>query len=474
FLRDLLEPDPAKRLADPAAITRRLDAIGRAIAPATRRRRRAAGFALAVAAILATVAGVLHFHAEPVTAIGSHAESAESAESAEPGPAAGWGSGEAEPPPVAIVFPAYPMPPRLDSVWQGEDRGPLQLLGTFRMLPIVRLEAEAFTGDGAEILRKLHEGDGAWSSWTRDRAALERAKNVWSEAVGIARKEAAYADAAPAARVRLALCLARLSWTHVANADHGAADEPYRAALAAVDPLVESDPARYGPLRSWLLSERAYMECMEGRFGEAAEDLKESGLLWAAYAPDDDPGCTAQLAVIAASLGGMVKAVGDPANAIKPTEGAIKELAGLVGDPPVPDGPASAALANLLVGCHYRLGDLDASIANRLEALRHYRLALDAWRSVRAATGASDPDADAQILGRIGGALAELERYAEAADAWAEMREALREPLASDPARYRPVVADILGNEARAFRLLGDEEAARAREAEAAALRAAP
>ena len=125
FLRDLLEPDPAMRLADPAAITRRLDAIGRAIDPATRRRRLAARAALAAAtAAVAAVAIVAsRFHAEPGPGVETHAESAEPAkigspaggagersetegvvhaESAASIPLFGGGSGEAKPPPVAL------------------------------------------------------------------------------------------------------------------------------------------------------------------------------------------------------------------------------------------------------------------------------------------------------------------------------------------------------------------------------------
>ena len=64
LLRDLLEPDPARRLADPAAIARRLDAIGRTIDPAKRHRRRAARAAFAAVAVLAaTTAAAVLFHA---------------------------------------------------------------------------------------------------------------------------------------------------------------------------------------------------------------------------------------------------------------------------------------------------------------------------------------------------------------------------------------------------------------------------
>ena len=372
------------------------------------------------------------------------------------------------------------MPPRLDSVWQGEDRGPLQRLGTFRMLPIVRLEAEAFSGNGAELLREVHEGEGAWASWTQDRAALGRANNAWFEAVGIARRDAAATNAAPAARVRLALCLARLAWTYVANADHGAADAPYRAALAAVDPLVESDPARYAPLRAWLLSERAYAECMEGRFRESVSDLQEAGLLWARHAPADDPGCEAQRFVLAASLGGMLHRAGETAAALIMTTRAIDALgpfllpAGGTNPPGEPPGGAgsmpSDRLLDLLAGCHYRLGELHREIGARLESVQAYRRAADIWRDLFRTHGERYRLDCTQALGRLAPALAELDRFDDAIAAWDEMRDLLAPLLESDPARYRPVVADILRSTAEARRRLGDEVRALALESEAAAL----
>ncbi len=494
FLRDLLDPDPARRLADPAAITRRLDAIGRAIDPATRSRRRAARAALAAVAALAAAVAALRFHAGPGPGVETHAESAEPAEIGSPAggagersetegvvhaesaasiPLFGGGAGEAKPPPVALVFPAHPAPPRLDSVWQGEDRGPLQLLGTFRLLPIVRFEAEAFSGGDSEFLLKVREGDGAWASWTQDRAAIGRANSAWFEAVETARRAAAATNAAPAARVRLALCLARLAWTYVANADQGAADAPYRAALAAIDPLVESDAARYGPLRSWLLSERAYAEGMEGRFRESAADLQEAGLLWAHHAPADDPGCEAQRFVLAAALGGMLHRAGDTAAALTMTSRAIEALEPFL----FPANPARGSgdnvprsLADLLAGCHYRLGELHRETGAHLESIVAYRRATELWRDLFKAHGEGYRLACAQALGRLARTCAEQERYEEAVSAWDEMRGLLAPLLVSDPARYRPVIAEILDNLVRAHRALGDEERARALEAEAAAL----
>ena len=122
LLRDLLAPDPARRLADPAAFSRRLDALEKALdRPRGSRRRRFVLPAVSLAAIALLGAGVATLLAPPVARFESHAESAEpslgeagplpegAAERSEAGgvPHAksaehpGGGSGEAEPPPVA-------------------------------------------------------------------------------------------------------------------------------------------------------------------------------------------------------------------------------------------------------------------------------------------------------------------------------------------------------------------------------------
>lgn len=115
LLRDLLAPDPARRLADHAAFSRRLDTLEKALDRPRGGRRRAKAVAVAFAAIALMGAGIAAFrHAE----FGPHAESAEfeshavnaefaeseshaeNAESAEHR-GEGGGAGEAEPPPVA-------------------------------------------------------------------------------------------------------------------------------------------------------------------------------------------------------------------------------------------------------------------------------------------------------------------------------------------------------------------------------------
>ena len=458
FLRDLLEPDPARRLADPAAITQRLDTIGRTIDPATRRRRRAARAALVAAAITAAVAGGVLLHAKPVPEV------------AEPVRGEGGGSGVAQPPPVAGIVPANPRLPLSNSVWQGDNLGPLQLLGAFRLAPVDDLFDEALAAADPEARRLVEAGDRACSASEPDLAAASRA---WLAAAVHLRDIAG----GPVAR---AAVLSRLSGVSTATGNPAVAIRFCDEALGLADPLAAADPARYGPLRSRLLAGRARAACDEGRLADAVEDLKEAGLLWARHAPADDPGCQAQFAALAASLGGAILALGDPPHALNPTAGAVETLQSLVGNPAAAGGeerladPSTRLLADLLAGCHYRHGDILAAVGSRLEALAGYRSALDLWRALYRATGEPDPVAAAQVLGRIGQTCAGLGRYAEAVAAWDDMIAELRGPLAADPSSYDPVVAGVLGNIARASRALGDEERARACEAEAAALRASP
>ena len=485
FLAALLEPDPARRLADPAAVTRRLDALARAIDPAARRRH-AARAALAAAAVLAAAAA-LRFHAEPISVggsgeaepppVGSHAEFAESAESSLVTRHS------------SLVTPASPpLPPRLDSVWQGENRGPLQLLGVFRLAPVERLSDEALAGADPETRRLLREGDDAWGSWRGNPDSFLRAADAWSAAVARIEEDGG-AEETPDRSVLRAFALVRLAWTHVANAEHGEADEPFRKALAAVNPLVESGASRYGPLRSWILSERAYMECMEGRFPESVTDLREAGLLWACYVPREETGSEAQKLVLAASLGGMLQAVGDTTNAVTMTARAAKALdsflfpdddtdaAGPPGGPqPVARHPSFVApaaqppLLDLLAGCHYRLGEHYRETGVRSAFVRAYGRAADLWRDLFRTSGERYRGSCIQALGRLGQSLAEDGRLEEAVAAWEEIRDLVAPVFASAPALYRPVLAATLDNLVRARRLLGDEPAALALEAEAAAL----
>lgn len=122
LLRDLLAPDPARRLADAAAFSRRLDALEKALDRPRGDRRRAKAAAAGLAAAVLAAGSLLVFRtasrpdkprlpnpgAKPEIRIPNpvepHAENAEiepRAESAESAEHPGGGSGEAEPPPVA-------------------------------------------------------------------------------------------------------------------------------------------------------------------------------------------------------------------------------------------------------------------------------------------------------------------------------------------------------------------------------------
>jgi len=76
FLAALLEPDPARRVSETAAVLRWLDRIERAVSG--RAARRAAALALAACAVVCAAAA--HFHNAEFAEPGSHAEGAEAAE----------------------------------------------------------------------------------------------------------------------------------------------------------------------------------------------------------------------------------------------------------------------------------------------------------------------------------------------------------------------------------------------------------
>ncbi len=487
FLAALLEPDPARRLSDPAAITRRLEAIGRAIGPAARRRH-AVRAALGVAAVLAAAAALLavtrspkpaeETHAEseePVPAEETHAESAERPRAAEPRAPVDAG-------PAGLAC-ARPPVLRNRDVWQGGNLAPLEFLGTLRLAPVDGLFEEALASVDPETRRLVEEGDRAGA---RDRVA---AATAWIEAATRLRDRAAESSGTVA--IARAAVLARLSRAVIADGTPAAALRFCNEALGLVDPLFAADPARHGPLRSWLLAERAFATCEGRRLPEAVADLSEAGILWHIHAPAGDPAREAQLAILAASLGGVFRATGDALDSIRPTLGAIEALApllpasgegtesGSAGASP-PDEPPEGAgeespvpsqdLLDLLAGCHYRLGESYATVGNRLEALASYRRALGIWRGLWRSAGETNPLAAAQVLGRIAKAEAELGKHREAVADWDAMLAELRPLLEADPARHAPVAAGVLRDSARALRLLGDETAALAREAEAEAL----
>ena len=444
FLAALLDSDPSRRLADPAAIHRALDRIARRPARPCRLRR----LWLLVPLFLAAAA-LVRFYAAPKPAAIPRADGAEGAAHR----------------PVRPLVPAAICPPRLASIWQGDDRGPLQLLNIFRLDPVDRVVDEALAKADPEFRRLLQEGDAAWTASKRDVDAAYRAYSAAAEATGDSEAtEGSDGGEPPDRLVCRAIAFARLCWTIIANGIYGASDEPYRKALASIAPLVEKDAARYAPLRSWLLAERAYMECMEDRFPEAMADLREANLLWELHVPfRDDPGSQVQSAVLRASFGGMISKCGETRIALEVTTTAIDDLAPLL--------PAySDTLSDLLAGCHYRIGEIHKRFGNRLESLQNYRRALDIWRARYESQGERYRLTYAQVLGRIARAHADLREFHEAIALWDEMRCLLQPLLESDPTQYKSVVAGILRNCAVAYRSLGDEEAALAREAEAKAL----
>lgn len=128
LLRDLLSPDPARRLADLAEFSRRLDALERSLDGPRGGKWRAAAAAVALAAAVLAAGSHLVFRAASgpdetripapeakpeiriPNPVESHAESAESAKH----PGGGGGSVEAEPPPVAA--PPSPAPGQVRTV----------------------------------------------------------------------------------------------------------------------------------------------------------------------------------------------------------------------------------------------------------------------------------------------------------------------------------------------------------------------
>ncbi len=485
FVTALLEPDPAKRLCDPDAICRALDRIARRPANGRCHRWLWLGASLGFLGILGTLGILGHLGFLD----GRNPETS------------------GQPPALQNLEPAALQPPRLASIWQGDDRGPLQLLNTYRQSAVDDVITEAIATIDPETRRLLREGDAAWTASPRDVAAANKAYHTAAvrlrDAMAAERggasppgepPEAGGGGASPpgepsggsggippSVRVCRALALARLSWTYVVSASHGAADVPYGEALELLDPLVESDPDRYAPLRSWLLAERAYMECMEDRFGEALGDLREAGILWTGHVPVDGA-YEAQVVILQASMGGMCRKVGDRSAALEMTTRAIVALeelaAGAEGDSvggrarPAGAPPGGAGLGlppsfvNLLAGCHYRRAELLHDLGSRLESLQSYRRALDVWRGQFRRAGEPYRLTYAQVLGRVANACIDLEEYGEAIAAWEEMRETLRPLVESDPEQYGPVDAGIRDNIATAHRDLGDESRATA-EAEA-------
>ena len=480
LLRDLLAKDPRRRLSDSDAVLRTLDRIGLLSTRSQRRRHlRPWLIALSLLTVLVGVIALVLLPSEngsvPVQS-GTDIESPEPAinmpapDQVQPGTQTEQTDAEAEktetqPKDFSAPERVPIRPPRLPDIWQGDDRGPLQLLNTFRMTTVDSVVNEALAQVATDIRQLIQKGDNAWSASPRDIKTANRA--YYAAASQLDMRLAAATDTnAPVLRVCFAVAMSRLAWTYVITKSRGASDIPYRDALRAVTPLFESDAPRYAPLRSWLLAERAYMECMETRFDEALQDLREATTLWAHYGYDpDDPGNQAQMTVLIASLGGMFRKIGMFDQALATTTEAIKHLA-----PLLPGDGGNTPLTDLLAGCHYRQGELFKREGDRMDSLLSYRRAIGIWRHQFQLHGEPFRLTYAQVLGRVASAYAELDEMTEAIAAWDELRDVLRPLLESDPEQYRPVFKEILHNSASAYRKLGDDDSARARDAEADAL----
>ncbi len=147
---------------------------------------------------------------------------------------------------------ASPMPPRLASIWIGEYRGPLQRLNTYAMPVVDDLVAQAIGETDDETRRLFAEGDAAWARATRHGAVIKEREEDLRTANAAYLKIADHLKATTSGedsgiaglRVARAAALARLAWTYVITAHHGAADAHYADALAAIGPLVEKDELR--------------------------------------------------------------------------------------------------------------------------------------------------------------------------------------------------------------------------------------
>lgn len=457
LLRDLLAKDPARRLANAAAFSRRLDTIERSLSSPPRRRR-GVGVLLGGLGVLGAL-GILGF----LGYLGSLDNSSPASDSAETPALSDSRTSDGQSASSPVLRAAI-LPPRLPDIWQGDDRGPLQLLNTFRMAAVDQVVDEALAQIDPDIRKLIAQGDAAWSA--RPRAVEDANRSYYHAAAKLDELILSPTPTnAPALRVCFSVTMARLSWTYVVNKEYAAADRPYKDALDAIAPLFESDPARYAPLRSWLLAERAYKLAVEKRFMDAMMDIREAANLWSRYTGEtDDSGELAQMAVLSASAGALLHKVGASEASVMATAYAIDRLA------PFASAGGDFPLADLLAGCHYRQGELYMDMGSRQEALQNYRRALDLWRGRYQSQGDSYRLTYAQVLGRVGDVHEQLGESREAIVLWDELIGLLSPLLASDSAKYTPMIADMLHNTALDFRRLGDEDSARAREAAAEAL----
>ena len=161
-----------------------------------------------------------------------------------------------------------------------------------------------------ETRQLLRRGDAAWSASAPD---IDAASDAWYDASS--RIVDAFSDPhadASAVRVAHAAVLVRLCWLHLVRSERGVADLSYLNALASIAPLVEADARRYAPLRAWILAERGYVRCREGRLGESLRDLRDAAAILAARHASGDAGTEAQREALRASIEALRRRLAEP------------------------------------------------------------------------------------------------------------------------------------------------------------------
>ena len=239
--------------------------------------------------------------------------------------------------------------------------------------------------------------------------------------------------------------------------------------IAAIGPLVEKDESRYAPLKSWLLSERAYMKCMEGRFEESIPDLEEALTLLESNIIRSAPGCAAQEAVLHASIGGMYRAVGQNEKALEDTSEAIDIAeAILTSNTSATNRPSTLQpFIDFLAGCHYRRGEILRDLGRRQEAVESYDRARGLWKSL----GGKFRVTYCQALSRLGSRYYAMEQIDKASECGAEIVEILKPLAERDPSAFGQQYLIALRNYALTLGNQGNLAAAEEVEAESAAFK---
>lgn len=494
----LLEPNPAKRLSDPAAIHALLDRIATHPARSTSRGRPWLDGALLVLVAAALCLAVIRWRQanRSATAPGDGQGMDSAPQGVQSAPAAVK---------LAPLCSASPAPPRLFGTWQGDWRGPMQLLNTFRQTRVDDAIDEAIAALDPEIRDIFQKGDAAWTAQQRDfgtastayleasirlRDALNAAEadagNAAHAEAGVGASTAFVTTPEPALRIGLAAAMSRLAWRYLFmdsnDEDFGQVYEVYKAALDALTPLVEEDASRYAPLRAWLLAERGFMEGMNNQPAKAVDDFRESLAILQHHPSAGNEGDIAQVVALLASISGIKRdnaTLSSSADAIETTDIAINALASILdgnfdGISTRDASPRFRSLIeDLLAGSHYRLGQLLVESGGRLESLQNFRKARDLWRGLYQARGESYRRTYAQTLERICSTCCRLEEFDEALSIAEELLETLRPLYDANPGENAMLIVYTLENIAKISRAMGDEERARASEQEAARIRQA-